>query len=109
MMRTRSMTRVSTTIMVPPPHAQAYLSAEELADAAGIHRTTLLRLVHYGLVETAEPGGTVFAAAAAARLKRMLRLHADLDLDLTGAAIIVDLMERLERLETELAQFRGTR
>jgi hypothetical protein len=37
----------------------------------------------------------------------MLRLHADLGLDLTGAAIIVDLLERLERLEAELARWRG--
>jgi MerR-like DNA binding protein len=106
MMRTRSMTRTSTTITVTPPHAQVQLSADELAQAVGIRRTTLLRLVHYGLVETAEPGASVFTAAAAARLKRMLRLRADLELDLEGAAIVVDLMERLERAEAELARVR---
>ena len=34
----------------------------------------------------------------------MLRLHADLGVNLTGAAIIVDLLERLERVEAELAR-----
>jgi MerR HTH family regulatory protein len=38
----------------------------------------------------------------------MLRLHRDLGVDFTGAAIIVDLLERLERLEAELARWRGS-
>jgi hypothetical protein len=37
----------------------------------------------------------------------MLRLRADLGVNFTGAAIIVDLMERLERLDAELARLRG--
>jgi hypothetical protein len=37
----------------------------------------------------------------------MVRLHVDLDVSLDGAAIIVDLLERLERLEGELARLRG--
>jgi hypothetical protein len=32
----------------------------------------------------------------------MLRLHGDLGVGLIGAAIIVDLLERLERVEAEL-------
>jgi hypothetical protein len=37
----------------------------------------------------------------------MLRLHADLGVNFTGAAIIVDLLERLESLEAELTRLRG--
>jgi hypothetical protein len=37
----------------------------------------------------------------------MLRLHGDLGVNLVGAAIIVDLLERLDRLEVELARQRG--
>ena len=36
----------------------------------------------------------------------MLRLHADLRVSLAGAQIIVDLLERLERLEAELSHHR---
>jgi hypothetical protein len=38
-----------------------------------------------------------FSAAMASRLRRMLRLHRDLGVNFTGAAIIVDLLERRER------------
>jgi len=40
---------------------------------------------------------STFSAATAERLRRMLRLHRDLGVNFTGAAIIVDLVERLER------------
>jgi hypothetical protein len=43
----------------------------------------------------------------ATRLKRMLRLHNDLGVNLTGVAIIADLLERLDRMETELRRLRG--
>jgi chaperone modulatory protein CbpM len=63
--------------------------------------------VRLGLVEPDAPGSSVFTAVTVDRLRRMLRLHGDLGVDLTGAAIIVDLLEQLERLETELARWRG--
>jgi hypothetical protein len=83
------------------------LSRDELAAAAGITRVRLGRLMRLGLVEPAAPPPAEFTAAAAVRLRRMLRLHDDLGVDLVGAAIIADLLERLERLEAELARRGG--
>jgi len=81
-----------------PERGQIQLSADELAAAAGLRRATLDRLVRAGLVEEIAPGSGRFTAAAAARLRRMLRLRAELGVNLVGAAIIVDLVERLERM-----------
>jgi MerR family transcriptional regulator/heat shock protein HspR len=67
----------------------------------------LARLVRLGLLEPLEPDGRAFGADTAARLRRRLRLRPDLALNLTGAAVIMDLLERLERLESELARLRG--
>jgi len=39
----------------------------------------------------------------------MLRLHRDLGVTLVGAAIVVDLLERIDRLEREQARTRGSR
>jgi chaperone modulatory protein CbpM len=92
-----------------PPHAEIHLSARDLAAACGLTIARVRLLVRLGLVET-EPGAPDrFSSAAAARLRRMLRLRADLGVNLTGAAIIVDLMERLERLDAELVRLRGQR
>jgi hypothetical protein len=39
----------------------------------------------------------------------MLRLHADLGVNLAGARIIVDLLARLDRVEAELSGLRSRR
>lgn len=106
-MRTPPRVPLSVPLVVATPRAEVYLSGEELAAAAGISLTRLARLVRLGLVEPATAGTSRFTAETVGRLRRMLRLHRDLDVDLIGAAIIVDLLERLERLEAELARWRG--
>ena len=111
-MPTRSRTRVRASslhmsVTSGLPAGEMWLSREQLAAAAGISPARLARLIQLGLVEPAEPGPSEFAAAVAARVKRMLRLHDDLGVDLVGAAIITDLLERLDRMETELQRLRG--
>ncbi len=79
------------------------MSGEAVAAAAGISPMQLARLVRLGLIDPLQPGADEFTASEAARLKRMLRLHRDLGVNLIGAAIIVDLVARMEALEAELA------
>ena len=88
--------------MMAQSRAEVTLTAGELATAAGLSVARLAQLVRLGLVEASPPGSSTFTAATAARLRRMLRLRADLGVNLVGAAIVVDLLERLEGLEAEL-------
>ena len=82
--------------------AEMRLSADELAAAAGITRQRLDRLVRLGLVEPTASGASDFSAETAARLRRMVRLHADLGVSFVAASIIVELLERVERAEAAL-------
>jgi len=91
---------------VPAP-TEVQLSLRDLAVACGMRATRLERLIRLGLLEPEPDNPDRFSSAAAARLRRMLRLRADLGVNFTGAAIIVDLMERLEGLDAELARLRG--
>ena len=90
-----------------PAHAQPQLSADAFAAAAGIRRGWLDRLIQLGLVEPTVPGGREFSAQEFQRIRRMLRLHDDLGIHLFEARIIVDLLERIERMESERG--RGSR
>lgn len=87
--------------------AEMHLSDKELAQATGISPAGLTRLVRLGLVEPIAPGESRFAATTVARLRRLVRLHDDLGVNFADAAIIVNLLERLDRLETELARQHG--
>jgi chaperone modulatory protein CbpM len=106
-MSTPPRTPLNASIEGTTLRGEVYLSGEEIAAAVGISPARLARLVRLGLVEPPPPGTSEFTAATAARFRRMLRLHGDLGVNLAGAAIIVDLLERLERLEAELARLRG--
>jgi hypothetical protein len=97
------------TIRRPIVRPEVRLTAEQLAAAAGLSPARLARLVRLGLVEPSAPGVEDFTAAAAARLRRMRRLHAHLGVSLVGAAIIVDLVDRLDRLEADLARLRASK
>ena len=92
-MKVISRSPTDAVIVTTRSSAEVYLSAEELAAAAGLTPLQLARLVRAGLLEPDENG---FTAETAARLRRMLRLRADLGVNLVGAAIIVDLLARLE-------------
>jgi DNA-binding transcriptional MerR regulator len=105
-MNTRS-SLLNVSIVTTRPSADVHLSFEQLAEAAGLSAVDLGRLVHLGLIEPDVPDTHEFTADTAARLRRMLRLHRDLGVNLTGAAIIVDLLERVERLEARLVDHAG--
>jgi len=89
-----------------PRPAEIALSLEELAAATGLSPARIERLVQLGLVESTGADARPFSAATAARLRCMLRLHRDLGVNFEGAAIITDLVERLEALERELTSRR---
>jgi hypothetical protein len=101
--------RVRSAVIPVSDRPQIYLSSAELATVAGIRPSTLERLVRLGVVEPADPDSDRFTAATALRLRRMLRLHDDLDVNFIGAAIIADLLERLERLERDASRPGGER
>lgn len=82
-----------------------HLTIEELAVAVGVDTTLVVRLVQAGLIGE-RPDQTDFPPESARRVRRMLRLHGDLGLSLAGSAIVTDLLERIDRLEAELAQLR---
>ena len=90
-----------------PARTEETLTSEALAASAGIDSHQLVRLIRLGVIEPVLPGANEFTAGTAAKLRRMVRLRADLGVGFVGAAIIVDLLRQLERLETERSRTPG--
>lgn len=87
---------------------QNLLPIEELARAAGLHIGLVEQLVEYGVIEPA-PGSaspTLFPIAAIDRVRCAVRLRRDLGVNLAGAAVIVEMRERLRSLRAELERLR---
>ena len=84
------------------------LTLDAVAEAAGARLTLVSRLVRMGLLDTvrADEHTVLLPTSAVLRLRRMQRLRRDLRVNFTGAAIILDLVERVGELNRELAQMR---
>jgi hypothetical protein len=108
-MRPITRSAVSVSIIRSPVREVTSVSLEEVARLAGIAPEALEGLVSLGIVESSAPPTGQFTIEEALKLKRILRLHRELDVDLVGSAIIADLLERLEALERTLSRLRSAR
>jgi hypothetical protein len=82
------------------------LTFDVVAQSVGARRTLIARLVQQGLIETVkspteEP---LVPRRVVVQLRRMQRLRRDLGVNFAGAAIILDLVARIEQLNRELAE-----
>jgi phosphatidylglycerophosphatase A len=82
------------------------LTFDIVAQTVGTRRSLVVQLAQQGLIETVE--GTEGSEARVPRrvvikLRRMQRLRRDLGVNFAGAAVILDLVGRIEQLNRELA------
>jgi chaperone modulatory protein CbpM len=80
------------------------LSVDELSRLCAVDRTYIVELVEEGVlsvIEVASPEWR-FAGTALRRTRTALRLQRDLELNLPGVALVLELIEELNRLRSEL-------
>ena len=85
------------------------LTLDAVADAVGTRTTLVARLVKLGVLEPIsddlkEP---LLQTRSVIRLRRMARLRRDLGVNFAGAAVILDLVDRIEELKKQVAAVRG--
>ncbi|HEY0376924.1 MAG TPA: chaperone modulator CbpM [Pyrinomonadaceae bacterium] len=82
------------------------LTFDVVAETIGARRSLVARLARQGLIETleGETAEPLVPRRAIVTLRRMQRLRIDLGVNFTGAAIILELVARIEQLNRELAE-----
>lgn len=85
------------------------LTLEHLAERARMHPELVARFVEFGLIQPIAARGVlpVFDASKIRRLRSIQRLRSQLGINLEGVAVVLDLVERLQRLENENAWLRS--
>jgi chaperone modulatory protein CbpM len=81
------------------------LTFDALAQTVGTRRSLVVRLAQQGLIETVqdETDEPRVPRRVVIKLRRMQRLRRDLGVNFAGAAVILDLVGRIEQLNRELA------
>ena len=88
------------------PDLDEPLTCEVVAASIGARRSLILRLAEHGLIDTVdgETEEPMVPRRMVVQLRRMQRLRRDLGVNFAGAAIIIDLVGRIEQLNRELAE-----
>ncbi len=91
--------------------AEQCLTLEALAVEVHLHPALVEQFVAYGLLEPIIGGDRVtwFDVRAVRRLRTICRLREDLGINLPGVAAVLDLLERIDRLQREVAHLRLAR
>jgi chaperone modulatory protein CbpM len=82
----------------------AVLSVDELSRLCAVDRTYIVELVEEGVLSVVEVDATEwrFPGSALRRARTALRLQRDLEINLPGVALALELLEELEELRREL-------
>jgi hypothetical protein len=85
------------------------LTCDVVAETVGARRSLVVRLARQGLIETLESktDEPLLPRRVVVQLRRMQRLRRDLGVNFSGAAVILELIERIERLKGELIEMRS--
>ena len=79
----------------------------ELCEACAVHAEAVEAMVEEGIVAPVGGGKTRwrFTRSSVVRVRTVLRMQRDLHVNLAGAALALDLLERIEQLRRRLRTF----
>lgn len=81
------------------------VALDEIVAASGLARGEVLELVEIGAFEASGgPGAWSFSARAIVQARRAARLREDFDLNVSGMALALAYVERIESLERRLRE-----
>ena len=84
------------------------LTPEKIAETAGVRVSLVVLLVKNGLLETINDRADepfLLPRNAILRLRKMQRLRRDLRVNFAGASVVLDMVERMEAMRREMAEW----
>ena len=86
--------------------ASDVFTVQELAVRWGVDAALVEELAELGIIQAEPAAGRVFSCEVTLRVGRFVRLQRDLGVNREGAAVILELLDRIEALERELRSAR---
>lgn len=82
-------------------------SVQDIATRVGVDVTLVERLVQLGVITVHPNSGQAFSCEVTIRVSKFVRLQRDLGLNHEGAALVIDLLDRIDHLESRLRHYEG--
>jgi MerR family transcriptional regulator/heat shock protein HspR len=80
-------------------------SVQDIATRVGVDVAFVERLVDLGVITVHPNSGQAFACEVTIRVGKFVRLQRDLGLNSEGAALVLDLLDRIDHLESQLRHY----
>ncbi len=81
---------------------QTFFSVQDIAVRCGVDVAFVEQLVSLGVITVHPAGGGSFECEVTLRVGKFVRLQRDLGVNPEGAALIIELLDRIETLEQRL-------
>ncbi|ETI58162.1 chaperone modulator CbpM [Marinomonas profundimaris] len=96
----------SEIVVIESQHEHVLFTLEEVCERCGAHTDIIIEMVEYGIVEPVEqpsPEDWYFNSQALVRLQRAQRLMNELELNLSGVALSLELLDEIDDLQKHIA------
>lgn len=89
-------------VIIADYNEEDFLSLNELCEVCGVSREVIDDLFRYGIIqiETNNIQASQFDPMQLERIQKALRLQHDLEINLQGIAVVLDLLDEIENLRT---------
>lgn len=81
---------------------ETLLTLEQVAQRCGVEHTFVQLLVEYGVIEVRQRRPLLLSGEETLRINKIVRLQRDLEVNVPGASVILELLERIDELERDL-------
>jgi|GEM_PF-127943 len=81
------------------------ISVKEFCDSHGVEQTYLLTLQEFGFVQIKE--GKFIEEHTLSKIEKVMRLHREMEVNLEGIEVILDLLERMDGMNMEMNQLKN--
>ncbi|WP_417436808.1 chaperone modulator CbpM [Idiomarina abyssalis] len=99
------MSKSEIVVIESSPSEHRLFSLEEVCERCGAHTEIVVEMVEYGIVEPVEQASAsvwYFNTQAVVRLQRAQRLMNELELNLAGVALSLELLDEIDELKNHI-------
>lgn len=89
-------------IIIADYSQQTLLTLDELRKVSGLSEEFLRELMAYEIIRPIASNHELFDLTQLQRIKTVLRLQHDLEVNLAGIALVLDLLDQLDELRTQM-------